>query len=161
MEWSRNRANGLKDVSGVDSGISPSVTITPIYRRIQDHGEDLSALDESKTFQRIREGEEEEIEIKCSDDEKEEQEDPVDLSMKLKNVANTWSLLSSCNRSGRGDKIIHQPVDLGPVDLSKPSLDWNLNNPSALQVVSVLNDIPGAISHRKEHKCDFAGCDKV
>ena len=101
----------------------------------------------------MKEGKQDLNKTKCSKEEiKLDQEEPVDLSIKFKNIANTKNFVNP----GREDNM----VDLGPVDLSKRSLDMNSDNPSSLQV-STLNDLAGSGSQRKEHKCDFSGCDKV
>ena len=105
----------------------------------------------------MKEGKQDLNKTKCFEEEiKLDQEEPVDLSIKSENIANTKNFVSP----GREDNYHTICIDLGPVDLSKRSLDMNSDNPSLLQV-STLNDLAGSGSQRKEHKCDFSGCDKV
>ncbi len=107
----------------------------------------------------MKEGKQDLNKTKCLKEEiKLDQEEPVDLSIKFKNIANTKNFESPGPEDDMDDHTIC--IDLGPVDLSKRSLDMNSDNPSSLQVLT-LNDLAGSGSQRKEHKCDFSGCDKV
>ena len=145
MEWRRVESAGL--------------TFNPIYCKFKESRKDFEPLINSFDNIMMKEGKQDLNKTKCSKEEiKLDQEEPVDLSIKFKNIANTKNFVNP----GREDNMVDQTIciDLGPVDLSKRSLDMNSDNPSSLQV-STLNDLAGSGSQRKEHKCDFSGCDKV
>jgi len=145
MEWRRVESSGL--------------TINPIYCKFEESRKNFKPLINSFDNIIMKEGKQDLNKTKCLKEEiKLDQEEPVDLSIKFKNIANTKNFESPGPEDDMDDHTIC--IDLGPVDLSKRSLDMNSDNPSSLQVLT-LNDLAGSGSQRKEHKCDFSGCDKV
>jgi len=106
----------------------PSVTITPILKE--------SVVEETKPRYVSPE-----VSVECI---VEDQEEPVDLSMKMRRVQG-WS-----DQDIGLQKQIYHTIS-----------GHQSHRTDSLQVSATLDDLVVAVSQRKEHKCDFSGCEKV